>query len=280
VCCRAQADAGTFVCVLPHASLFLRAQSGLPLPLRPAMTRPASSTGGARLPAVVYGLLLEPPPVGLSPLPSRDARPSRAILRLAPPRPPPPPPPPRGAPPPGEALRGLRFTLLGFAAGDPAASVAVDAALREGAHYESAPTPRNVDLVVIEPSLVHRLPDFALRLSDFAAVRGVRFVAGARHVEACAAQRRVLDPRADTRAELFPDGAIVVSGACALCFVHHAMHCLCAFPHSRAFAFLQMQTRLRRARAPRATCCCCCAAARPPPTLPPPPARGWRPGSS
>jgi hypothetical protein len=276
----AQAEAGTFVCVLPHATLFLRAQSCLPLPLRPSTARLVSA-GGPRLPAVVYGLLLEPPPVGLSPLPSRDARPSRAILRHLAPRPPAAPPLPPAAAPPGEALRGLRFTLLGFAAGDPAASVAVDAALREGAHYESAPTPRNVDLVVIEPSLVHRLPDFALRLSDFAAVRGVRFVAGARHVEACAAQRRVLDPRLDTRAELFPDGAIVVSGACLGCaccapctHIHVFLTRLLALP------FLQTQTRWRRVTAPRATCCCCCAAARPPPTPPPPPARGWRPESS
>ena len=120
--------------------------------------------------------------------------------------------------PPGQGLAGLRFTLLGFNGEDPKARSAVDAALQEGARYEVAPTPHNVDLVAIEPMLLQRLPEFSLRLPDFATVRTVRFVAGTRHVEECAAARRLLDPRLDTRCELFPEGAIVVTGTLTCVF--------------------------------------------------------------
>ena len=192
------------------ALLLLRPASALPPPLRP-LARPADAL--QRPTACVFGLLLEAPPAALAPVPSRDARPSCGILRV---RAQPPPPTALAAvpePPPGAALCGLRFTLLGFKGDDASVAVAVEAALREGASYVSAPTPHNVDLVVLEPSLLQRLPEVPqLRLPDFAAVRSVRFAAGARHVEACAAARRVLDPRTDTRCELLPDGVMIVTG--------------------------------------------------------------------
>ena len=165
----------------------------------------------------IFALLLgalAAPAVPSAPLPLPSLKPARSILRAA--AAPvlddaPPSAPPVAAP--GQGLAGLRFTLLGFNGEDPKARSAVDAALQEGARYEVAPTPHNVDLVAIEPMLLQRLPEFSLRLPDFASVRTVRFVAGTRHVEECAAARRMLDPRLDTRCELFPEGAIVVTGA-------------------------------------------------------------------
>ena len=195
----------------------------------------------------IFGLLLgalTAPAVPSAPPPLPSMRPARSILRnsisvadSAPPSAPPP-------APPGQGLAGLRFTLLGFGGDDPRARTAVDAALREGAKYEVAPMPHNVDLVVIEPVLLQRLPEFSLRLPDFAAVRTVRFVAGTKHVEESAAARRLLDPRQDTRCELFPEGAIVVTGASLL----RAWLIPAALTHR----LTQTLPRLPRARARRA----------------------------
>lgn len=235
------------MCVVPSATLLLRTQASLPVPLRPAARAPGVPAPLQRQPVTLYGLLLgalSAPAVPSAPPPLPSVRPSRSILRAsapaadaAPPSVPPP-------PPPGQALAGLRFTLLGFSGDEPRARTAVDAAMQEGARYVVAPLPHNVDLVVIEPLLLHRLPEFALRLPDFAAVRSVRFVAGTRHVEESAAARRLLDPRLDTRCELFPEGAIVVTGAYT--FGYNATPAL-------TLCDAQMPPRWRRARARHAT---------------------------
>jgi len=211
-----QAATGALVCLVPSATLLLRTQASLPAPLRPAARPAVASAPGSRTPVTIFALLLgalAAPAVPSAPLPLPSQRPARSILRASAPvqdAAPPPSAPPVAAP--GQGLAGLRFTLLGFNGEDPKARSAVDAALQEGARYEVAPTPHNVDLVAIEPMLLQRLPEFSLRLPDFATVRTVRFVAGTRHVEECAAARRLLDPRLDTRCELFPEGAIVVTG--------------------------------------------------------------------
>ena len=215
-----QAAAGALVCIVPSATLLLRTQASLPAPLRPA--RPAAASAPLpRAPVTIFAVLLgalAAPAVPSAPPPLPSLKPARSILRASAPVQDAAPP---GAPAvaaPGQGLAGLRFTLLGFSGEDPKARSAVDAAVQEGARYEVAPTPHNVDLVAIEPMLLQRLPEFALRLPDFASVRTVRFVAGTRHVEECAAARRLLDPRLDTRCELFPEGAIVVTGALACTF--------------------------------------------------------------